>query len=52
LVQIGPMASEELINMWKVNGRMDDRPKNATPPKKGGWWSTCLICQEQELLNK
>ena len=25
LVQIGPVASEELIKMWKVNGRTDDR---------------------------
>ena len=24
LVQIGPVASEELIKMWKVNGRTDD----------------------------
>ena len=24
LVQIGPVASEELIKMWKVNGRMTD----------------------------
>jgi hypothetical protein len=23
LVQIGPVASEELIKMWKVNGRTD-----------------------------
>jgi hypothetical protein len=25
LVQIGPVASEELIKMWKVNGRTDGR---------------------------
>jgi hypothetical protein len=25
LVQIDPVASEELIKMWKVNGRTDDR---------------------------
>jgi hypothetical protein len=25
LVQIGPVASEELIKMWKVNERTDDR---------------------------
>ena len=25
LVQIGPLASEELIKMWKVNGRTDGR---------------------------
>ena len=25
LVQIGPVASEKLIKMWKVNGRTDDR---------------------------
>ena len=24
LFQIGPVASEELIKMWKVNGRTDD----------------------------
>jgi hypothetical protein len=24
LVQIGPVASEELIKMWKVNGRTTD----------------------------
>jgi hypothetical protein len=24
LIQIGPVASEELIKMWKVNGRTDD----------------------------
>jgi hypothetical protein len=25
LVQIGPVASEELIKMWKVNGRTVER---------------------------
>jgi hypothetical protein len=25
LVQIGPVVSEELIKMWKVNGQTDDR---------------------------
>jgi hypothetical protein len=25
LVQIGPVASEELIKMWKINGRTDGR---------------------------
>ena len=25
VVQIGPVASEELIKMWKVNGRVDGR---------------------------
>jgi hypothetical protein len=25
IIGIGPVASEELIKMWKVNGRTDDR---------------------------
>jgi hypothetical protein len=40
LVQIGPVASEELIKMWKVNGRTDDRRRmlsgdNSSPDPKG-----------------
>jgi K+-transporting ATPase A subunit len=32
LVQIGPVASEELIKMWKVNGRTtDDSGDNSSP---------------------
>ena len=33
LVQIGPVASEELIKMWKVNGRTDERQTTDAQ-----WW--------------
>ena len=36
LVQIGPVASEELIKMWKVNGRTDDGHSVVTIAKKTG----------------
>ena len=34
LVQIGPVVSEELIKMWKVNGRTDDGRPVVTIAKK------------------
>jgi hypothetical protein len=41
LVQIGPVVSEELIKMWKVNGRTDDGRSVVTG---SGELKMCEIC--------
>jgi hypothetical protein len=41
LVQIGPVASEELIKMWKVNGRTDGRTDIFSSPDPKGHVSYC-----------
>ena len=57
LVQIGPVASEELIKMWKVNGRMlSGDAKNSTNQKQelpvvamfvnGSRWNDQLKCEK------